>query len=127
MNKFNIYFFLFLFCCLASCINDKKIEVKKNTEDEKKSLIIDYEDTLSTEIKSINKIDTSRRIPEDRINLKDSQEYYDDYHSEEVIYFKRYINKAYSKKIFENSINSNIRLLDSLVKIYENKQKKSRQ
>lgn len=120
MNKFNIYFFLFLFCCLASCINDKKIDIKKNTEVEKKALRIDYEDTLSTEIKSINKIDTSRRIPEDRIYLKDS-EFDDDYHGEVLAHLKRNIGKAYSRETYIRFIDSNKTELHKLIREYHQK------
>ncbi|MFN3195761.1 MAG: hypothetical protein ACE364_07435 [Chlorobiota bacterium] len=71
--------------------------------------------TLDTN-ESDNKIDTTRKLPEENLTSLD-------YHSVEVFYFKRYINKAYSKEQFEKSIDSNISLLDSLVNAYKIKNK----
>ncbi len=139
----NIYLILmFFFIYIFSCSTDeekKKIKVRNKVNNPKENQIIQFTD--SDEINDQrNNLDKELNFKENSqlldslnveikknncINLseKDSENFPErfDYYSEVEIYYKRYINKAYSDSTYKQYFRFNREKLDSLITKYENR------
>lgn len=131
MNKTLIYILVLIIFLLTSCKKDRNKNYNSNVKDSI-SIHLKSTDTVQTVIPELIKNDESLKINKSKVienkksidSLKLPKSY--DYTDEIIRKYEYYIGKAYDKEKYSNVFRGrNNKILDSLIKVYENNIKDS--